>query len=167
MKRIGLIIGILIFLTSISSCGRKNDVSPIPKIWYKSFFLRDTVDALGNNVKLGILTLDFLDGDGDIGLPEPNENDPPELQHNLFLTGYYLNDENEIVAMPQTDPNSTLKFRIPDFSDQVLGEPYEGSIRVEVSFFEFAYTAILYEFYVTDRAKNQSNIETTGVYQMQ
>ena len=166
MKRIGFVIGFLVFLTSIICCERNNDVSPVPKIQYKSFFLKDTVDALGNTVKLGILTFDFTDGDGDIGLPEPSENDPPELQHNLFLNGYYTNSESEIVAMPQTDPNSALKFRIPDFSDQVLGEPYEGTIRVEASFFEIAYPAILYEFYVTDRAGNSSNIETTETIQI-
>lgn len=167
MKRTGFAIGILVLLASLYSCETNSNVSPIPKIWYKSFELRDTVDALGNNVKLGILTFDFIDGDGDIGLPEPSENDPPELQHNLFLKGYYTNSESETVAMPQTDPNSTLKFRIPDFSDQVIGEPYEGTIRVEVSFFEIAYPAILFEFYVTDRANNVSNIESTEVTQIQ
>jgi len=152
--------GFALLLLIGAGCDRQTDYSPVPEIWYKSFFLVDTVDALGNPARMGILTFDFRDGDGDFGLATPNEDDPPALQHNLFLTGYFVQN-SELQPIPESDPNSLLLYRIPLFDDQVFGKPHEGTVRVEIFLYTINYSAILYQFYVTDRSGNSSNTETT------
>lgn len=160
------LIGVTFILVSlVSACKFNEQFSPIPQIWYKSFVLLDTIDDLENPVKMGILTFDFRDGDGDFGLPTPNENTPPELQQNLFISGFYA-DGTEILPMPENNPISSFSFRIPSFDDEVFGKPYEGTVRVEMLFYSIPYKSVLYHFYVTDRAGNKSNTDQTDLIQL-
>ena len=67
ITKISLITSISLF---ISSCLNVENYPIEPAILFSEYTLTDTTDALGNNIKLFELTIEFTDGDGDIGLEE-------------------------------------------------------------------------------------------------
>ncbi len=77
---------LLLFLLLAGACGRIEQLSPVPRIEFRSFAVFDTVDLLGNEAKGGRLKFYFEDGDGNIGLNEPTEEESDT--NNLFMTLY-------------------------------------------------------------------------------
>jgi hypothetical protein len=60
-----LIIAVLI---AAASCSDLETYSEIPKVEFKKVFLADTIDELDNKVKLQEISLQVIDGDGNLGL---------------------------------------------------------------------------------------------------
>jgi len=86
MKQIKNILLVIFFLI-LSGCPGVESLSDIPYIEFRNFALQEAVDDLGNEIIKGELTFFFQDGDGDVGLPEPDTVFPGDSsQYNLFLT---------------------------------------------------------------------------------
>ena len=163
MKKAYLIVGLLmIVFLWLFSCRKTVLYSEIPEIHYKSFWLRDTTDILGNKGLVGDLTFSFVDGDGDIGLHQPVDPiDPEDPEYtNLFFTMYAMK-KGVLTQLDENDLEFPLNYRIPYLEPKGHDPSLKGEIGVEFLYLLFEYDTILYEFYITDRAKHESNVEST------
>ena len=157
-------IAVLGFIVSlfIVSCRKPENYSIIPEIGYKSFTIRDTTDLLGNKGLVGELTFTFVDGDGDIGLRQPQDSiDPEDPEYtDLFFTLYVM--KNGVLTKPDDDDILfPLNYRIPFLKPEGQDPSLKGEIKVEFLYMLFKYDTIQYEFYIKDRALHESNVEST------
>lgn len=156
---IGFVIGIL--LAFFLSCQKIESISEIPYIQFKSFELRDTIDILGNPGKVGELVFKFEDGDGDIGLEQPDSLSSDTTAYNLFFT-LYEKIEGQFQVVEEENLETPLNYRIPYIKNIGQNKTLKGEIKVEFYYYLLAlYDTIRYEFYIVDRALHKSNIETT------
>ena len=160
MKKLVLSIWLLLFL--LVACEETGPEYPDePVIDYQGFSLFTMEDELGNITLMGRITFDFTDGDGNLGLPELDENTNPELpdslKYNFYLQQYDLNGY-EFVKVPEEN-GGLLKFRIPYLDKQ----PLKGTIDLDISYPIIIYDTVFYTFYIVDRSFNQSNTDSTDV----
>ena len=156
------IIPLLIIVTvCVLSCQKIVSYPPEPEIKFESFKLKDTVDLIGNNIKLGELIFSFIDGDGDIGLGQPDsiyENDSTNI--NLFFTLFDL-EKGEFIEIEDDDLETPLNYRIPFMERTGQNKTLQGEIQVNFEYYIIRYDTIKYDFYITDREQHLSNIEST------
>ncbi|MDX2443808.1 MAG: hypothetical protein QNK30_08405 [Bacteroidales bacterium] len=157
-------ITVWVFLASllVYSCRKPENYSVIPEIEYMSFSIRDTTDLLGNKGLVGELKFSFVDGDGDIGLRQPADSVDPEDPDNtdLFFTMYVMKN-GILTELDEDDLQFPLNYRIPYLEPEGQDPSLKGEIQVEFLYLLFEYDTIQYDFYITDRALNESNIEST------
>ena len=159
-----LILTLVIGFIVIIACEKIEPADPVPEIGFKDFIVFDSYDTIGDEpveIKACELIFTFIDGDGDIGLiDDPNDSIDPK---NVFIIpfekydGSYLrNDELDTLAfwikhnekMERVGQNKTLK----------------GEIKVKFSYFTTLisdYDTLKFDFFMTDRAENKSNVEST------
>ena len=153
---ISLIISLLIFSYG---CIEIEKLPPQPRVEFRSFTVLDTTDLLGNVTKAGKLTFYFEDGDGDVGL-DPNPTLPGDAT-NLFLTLYRKTDGIMLPA-DSIDPLFPSSYRIPYLERLGQNKILKGEITVVILYLFYEVTdTIRYDFFIQDRARNESNIETT------
>ena len=132
-----------------------------PVVDYKSFSFYISVDQLGNKTLVGMLSFEFTDGDGNIGLPPLTENTEPDLpdtvKYNFFLQLHDLQG-SEFVRVPESE-GGVLKFRIPVLDKQ----PTRGTMDLKIDYPIIVHDTIFYTFYIFDRDYNRSNTDTTDV----
>ena len=128
------------------SCKKKSKYSTIPEITFKSFekFGADSAH----------LTVYFTDGDGDIGLTQAEDS-----LFNFFTI--YYQKKNGVFEVRQ--PKIPLNFRIPMLNSSKKSKSLEGDIVITFLnpyyFPTLTMDTIKYEFYLRDRANNESNHE--------
>ncbi len=145
---------------SAGSCKKIVQLPLEPYIEFRSFEILDTTDILGNRTKAGRLKFYFEDGDGNIGLKEPSEN-ILEDSTNLFFS-LYRKTAGEMLPAASNDPIKPSPYRIPYMERLGQNKILKGTI--SVTFIYFLYNAtdtIKYDFYLKDRAMNESNLEST------
>jgi hypothetical protein len=143
------------------SCRKVEHYPPEPQISFTDFILRDSVDYLGNRILTGILSFHFIDGDGDLGMPELDSLLPgTPSSSNLFFTLYYLNN-NVLVPADEDDVKTPLTYRIPYIKMTGRDKTMKGEIKVIFFYINFPYDTIKYSFYVVDRAGHESNTAET------
>jgi len=160
MKEIRYPAVIFVFIILMSSCKKIEKLPAIPHIEYTNFTVFDTTDILGNNSKAGRLRFYFEDGDGDLGLPSPSESLSDST--NLFLT-LYRKKEGIMVPVADNDPLKPSPYRIPYMVRLGQNKILKGTI--SVTFLYLFYSpedTIKYDFYVKDRALNESNVASTN-----
>ena len=154
-----LIITIIVLLSGLS-CQKIESLPEIPSISFKSFMLIDTIDALGNEGKIGELIFDFEDGDGDIGLTQPDSLSADSTNFNLFFTMFSKID-GEFIEVSENDLEAPLNYRIPYIKKEGQNKALKGEIKVDFIYLLFEYDTFKYSFFIVDRALNKSNVETT------
>ena len=155
-----LIITIIVLLGGLS-CKKIESLPEIPSISFKSFILIDTIDPLGNEVKKGELIFDFEDGDGDIGLTQPDSLSADSTNFNLFFT-LFCKTDGEFTKVSEDDLETPLNYRIPYIEKEGQNKALKGEIQVDFDYLlTFEYDTIKYSFFIVDRALHKSNIETT------
>jgi len=149
-------------LITLYSCEDIQKIPARPRVDYTSFTVFDTTDLLDNKVKGGRLKFFFEDGDGDLGLAAPVE-DQTNDSINLFLKLYRM--ENGIMTpAPDDDPLKPSGFRIPYMIRTGLNRVLRGNISVDFMYlFTTKEDSIKYVFYIKDRAENISNIDSTSI----
>lgn len=152
----------LVLLLTIVSCKKIEKISPVPFIEFKSFSLFDTLDILGNNSKAGRLDFYFEDGDGDLGLEAPTDDQTDTT--NLFLA---LFRKEGGLMLPVTDTRDPLlpysSYRIPYMERLGQNKILKGTISVIFMYLSYSPTdTIRYDFYIEDRAENLSNTASTA-----
>jgi hypothetical protein len=161
MKEIRYTSFILVSIILLSSCRKIEHISAIPSIEFASFTVFDTLDPLGNNSKGGRLRFKFQDGDGDLGLnaPTPVSTDST----NLFLT-LYRKKTGAMVPVSAFDPLLPYAaYRIPYMDRLGQDKILRGTIAVTMIYQSYAPgDTVKYEFYITDRALNVSNVASTN-----
>ena len=155
------------------SCKPIESHSAIPEIHFKKFVFEERWDTWDKAFKIkGILTFSFIDGDGDLGVtPQEKNSDgtykPGGGMSRIHYTWYkklpdrtyepfqfisgIISDSSEIpyseVMNKDEAQNKTLKGKIEIVLEPPL-KPHEvDTMRIE--------------FYITDRARNESNVDRT------
>jgi hypothetical protein len=149
----------------IGSCGEIESYPDTPIIEYKSFSLYYSTDTTMGKILKGKMEVYFTDGDGDIGLEQPNDTiEADSLKFNFFTSLYSI---NEGVFEKVPDENGLQNFRIPYITRGDQNKTIKGSI-----FLEFEYRllendpildTIFYTFYLVDRELHKSNTDTSDV----
>jgi hypothetical protein len=151
---------ILIILFPLGSCHKIETLSKIPAIKFNSFAVFDTLDPLGNQSKGGRLNFDFEDGDGDLGLQVPSEDQADST--NLFFTLYRKTD-GVMTPAPPDDPLTPSSYRIPYMVRLGQNKILKGNISVVFLYLFYSPTdTISYDFYIRDRALHKSNVASTS-----
>ncbi len=157
--KIALLTGMIALMTW--ACRKTEHYPPEPSITYRSFYFRDSVDYLGNKILTGTLTFYFIDGDGDLGMPDIDSLLPGDSSAaNLFFSLYYLRNNN-IYPADEEEVKTPLSYRIPYIRMTGRDKTMKGEVRVTFFYINFPYDTIRYSFYVVDRAGHQSNTEET------
>lgn len=151
-----LILGFLVAVV-FSTCKKPKKYSEIPEIKFLSFRLYDTSDGL-NDLKMGILSFSFVDGDGDIGAMEYDTAAP--LNTNLKISLYKEVDsafQEVIFPLP-------INYTIPYLSASAgQNKTLKGEIRVKLNcVYVEQYKIVKYKFHILDRAQHKSNVDSTG-----
>ncbi|MFO7789024.1 MAG: hypothetical protein R6V32_00500 [Bacteroidales bacterium] len=152
--------GFILFVTSIiSGCYEIEEYPPEPEIEYKSFLIKDTIDALDNHILSGTLKMNFVDGDGDIGHESVNDTATEDTNKNVFID-LLKKEEGVYNEVELTIP---YEYRIPYFETTANNPTLKGKIIVSEINFDPPYEGdtIKLRFYIIDRAGNKSNIEIT------
>ena len=149
----------LITLLILSSCIKQEEYSDIPEISSRQFLL---VFDTGQYAIRGILSFNFQDGDGDIGL-RPSDTFPPfersgNFYYNLVIS--YFEKQNGIwVEVDLTPPFSA---RIPMLNPSYPGKAIKGFISDTLAMDPAPdFDTVKLELFIYDRALNQSNILST------
>jgi hypothetical protein len=160
MRTIKNLVIILLAVFALNSCRKIEQLPSVPRIEFTSFAVFDTVDILGNIAKGGRLKFYFEDGDGDLGLKTPG-NDQTDTT-NLFFTLFRKKSGNMVTAAGN-DPLKPSSYRIPYMERLGVNKILKGTITV--TFLYLFYSpgdTIRYDFYLKDRALNVSNVESTS-----
>jgi hypothetical protein len=160
MGKIRYLLMALISFIFLNACKKVEHLPAVPHIEYTSFTIFDTTDILGNTSKGGRLKFHFEDGDGDVGLDAPADNQTDST--NLFLT-LFRKEEGELVTAPDNDPLLPSPYRIPYMERLGQNKILKGTISVTFLYLFYTPTdTIEYDFYIKDRAQNLSNVISTS-----
>lgn len=164
MKKFLGILSVVMMLAvgMISSCEKLETYSELPEVSFLSVYIADTVDNLGNEVKLQRLKLEVIDGDGNLGLNASdstgNFSSDSLYTNNLFITA--SNKESD--GTYRTIESLTGKYRIPYQAPLGQNKYLKAEITVKIETpiaFISSYDTIRYEIHVIDRALNISPTE--------
>ena len=160
MKKIRYLLLIIIILICLESCRKIVQLPAIPHIEFTNFTIFDTTDILGNKSKGGRLKFHFEDGDGDLGLNAPSGLTKDST--NLFFTLFRKNG-GVMLPTPDNDPLKPSSYRIPFMERLGQNKILKGTISVTFLYLFYSPAdTISYDFYVTDRALNESNVISTN-----
>ena len=167
MNRLVLIICLAILALNYA-CIETEPVSPVPDVTFKSLELVNLIDtSLGNpDLKGAVLMFDFIDGDADFGVYESIAQDtnlPDSIRYNLFLSPYYKYDG--IYYQVEQDTNNPPPFYSIFYNSKLdrvgQNKTVKGTITLTIIDIP-PFDTIRYDFYIRDRAGNNSNIESTS-----
>ena len=160
MRDIRYLFPVIISLFILDSCRKIEQLPAVPHIEFTSFTVFDTLDILGNNSKGGRLKFYFEDGDGDLGLTPPTDTQPDST--NLFLT-LYRKTGVVMLPAPDNDPLKPSAYRIPYMVRLGQNKILRGTISVTFLYLFYSPAdTIRYDFYIKDRALNESNVASTS-----
>jgi hypothetical protein len=152
-----------LIIVAMCSCRKIEQLSAVPHIEFRSFAVFDSIDPLGNFVKGGRLKFYFEDGDGDLGLKSPIPGQVDTV--NLFFTSFRkIGGSMEQITNPM-DPISAFRYRIPYMERLGQNKILKGTITVAFlyQFYEPKDSNVIrYDFYIKDRALNESNVVSTS-----
>lgn len=160
MKPMRLAVPLILFTVLIISCRKIEKLPPEPSIGFTSFSVFDTTDILGNAAKAGRLKFNFEDGDGDLGLPLPADDLSMDTI-NLFFS-LFRKIDGVMTPVAENDPLKPTGYRIPYMEREGQNKILKGTITVTFLYFSWSPADILrYDFYIKDRAGNESNTAST------
>ena len=147
---------------ALTGCPTPKTLPDVPRVEYKSFILEPKINVLNQEILTGTLTLDFEDGDGDIGFEASPDSLhlPDSLKYNLFLTLHEM--VNRVYREVDTSELFTPPYyRIPPLDREGQNKTLKGEIAVDIEYFTIEYDTLRYSFYLMDRAFHRSNVDTT------
>jgi hypothetical protein len=147
------------------ACVKTEQVSPVPQVDFKSFQLVDSIDLLGNHIKIGELEFSFIDGDADFGLETAYDSTRPDSEnYNIFLFPYEKIDTFYIPVVPDSGhPPPFYRVERADALDRVgQNKTIRGTVTLKIGYYPVPeFDTMRYDFYIIDRAFHKSNIEST------
>ncbi|MBA7661742.1 hypothetical protein ES703_69762 [subsurface metagenome] len=166
MNRSILILSFIILFV-VHACIKTEPVSPVPEITFNSYELSVAYDTLlEQNILIGKLEFSFIDGDADIGMYYLEDTVAwNENNYNLFLTPYEkVEGEYFLIEPDSSKPPPYYTIAHDDKLDRVgQNKTIKGKIKLDILYFIVPeYDTIRYDFYIVDRAKHASNIESTS-----
>jgi hypothetical protein len=151
------IIGLIVF----NSCRKIEQLPAVPFVRFEKFVVFDTTTLLGK-YRAGRLEFYFEDGDGDLGLNPPTGNMSDTT--NMFLNLYRKKGGAMVVS---TDKNDAFlpypSYRIPYMERLGVNKILKGTISLTFLYLSYSPSdTIKYDFFIRDRALNDSNVASTG-----
>jgi len=155
-----------LFAWWLGSCNPPESYSNVPEIRFKSLVIEDRIDDpdLGNLLKYVILTFSFIDGDGDIGV-SPQDVDSISR---IYYTWYQKLPGRRYEPYQFEDGSITNSSLIPYSSvmdkREAQNKILKGSIEIVMDMLRNTPQGVdtmRIEFFIVDRAKNESNPELT------
>ena len=176
MKKLFYFSAVLMLL--LFSCKKASTPAPAPPvISFASFTITDNENA--------ILTFNFNDPDGDIGLNQSDTTGVYALgqvgNSDFYMRYYYLSPttgnympfHQQFGSVPNPLSDSMIfAYRIPFVTDNIKSKTLDGQIIINIAgYTASAYVDSLahfrYEFWMYDRAMHKSNVVTTpGFYKL-
>ncbi len=147
------------------ACKKPNQFPPEPSISFKDIYTVQSTTGFDQNI---IVLLDFTDGDGDVGLRSPGNND--SIFDNPDSTNLYFNDYIVKIAEMKNGQWFTghpwdtvnLSGRIPYLTPDLSYKSLKGEIKRELPVPPALVNDTLrFEIYIIDRSLHKSNIITT------
>lgn len=169
--KVSLILSVFV-LVALISCIRMQEFPVEPSVTFKSFEkIFNTTDSIYDR---GILTFEFTDGDGDIGLEDqdtfPPYNPGSKYYYNLIIDYYEVRDGVETLV-PLTFYNSetekydtiSLSARIPLLTPKGTNKALSGDISDTLFIYNYYsdYDTLFFKFQIIDRALHESNVDRT------
>jgi len=152
------IIGVALY-----SCIEQREYPLEPAIKYKSF---TTVKSIAGHDSIGFLTIEFTDGDGDVGLSQTDTlapyNPGSTYYYNFFITfSQKIDGDFQEITTPYNS-------RIPDVNPEHIDKDLMGDITIEIDLnilsLVLSSDVIKMKAYMVDRALHESNtIETPAI----
>jgi hypothetical protein len=146
-------------LTVFNGCMKKQNFPDTPVISFLSLELFvDTAQV----VRMGILTISYQDGNGDIGL-NPSDTFPPYQRNGPYYYNYVINYfEKQNGVFKQVDLTIPFSARIPVLTPNDPNKPINGFIADTMDLYPPPlHDTIKFEAFIYDRALNKSNVITT------
>ena len=157
-------LGLVSSFFGLQSCYQEPEFSLVPEITFRSIEKEIRVDQFtGANKDSVIITLDFQDGDGDLGLSE-TEKAAAELRGDYNYVVRVFRQRNGVFQ--EFNPGIPYSGYFPQFrSDGRLG-PIEGILSYSIDFphpFTPRRDSLKFEIFIKDVAGNVSNTIETDV----
>lgn len=149
-KGLLLVIGVLIM---ISSCIQGIRYPDKPAITFVAYNFTIGPDETGTpNVHLGLLTISFTDGDGDLGLLDSDTIYPYDF--NIFIHRIGISNGSPVYSNVDT-----VRFRTQYLTPEGQNKTLAGEIDIELNVYPtiFQYDTMFMEVYIKDRALHASN----------
>jgi hypothetical protein len=146
-------------LAVFNGCMKKQSFSDTPVISFLSLEL--FVDT-AHVVRMGILTISYQDGNGDIGL-NPSDTFPPYQRNGPYYYNYVINYfEKQNGVFKQVDLAIPFSARIPVLTPNDPNKAISGFIADTMDLYPPPlHDTIKFEAFIYDRALNKSNVITT------
>ena len=161
MKRVPILVfSLLLSFFFFTACKKPVVYPAIPAITLKDFTM---FKSLTGTDSIGVLRLNFTDGDGDLGLHDADTLPPfdknSKFYYNVF-TKYYEKRNGVWVELTLPFPDN---FRIPFLTADGRSKAMKGEIIIQMPVNPFAfYDTIKYDVWIADRALHESNVVTTN-----
>ena len=153
-SKIGLF---LLSLTVFAACKPESEYPDIPAIEYSAFV------AEGSK---GKITINFTDGDGDMGLRE-SDTQPPYDTSSVYFNNCFIAYEEKVNGQWQTGLDQLgnpveFRYRIPYITPEGQNKALKGSIDIFISPYYYNPSSvnsdtIRFRIKIVDRALNESN----------
>jgi hypothetical protein len=147
-----------------SSCYKEPVFSLTPEITYAGFEKEILVDAFsGANKDSLVISLDFTDGDGDLGLSETEKAAAEQKQEYNFFVKTFRKKNGKITEFTPFIPYSGF---FPRLKNDDRPGPIKGTLSYSIEFphpFTPKRDSLQFQVYIKDRAGNLSNVATTDV----
>lgn len=151
---------IVIFISILAlHCTKPPEYPSQPQIDFKQISVSDTTDILGNLHSLYVIAFKILDGDGDFGF-KPEDTLDNSSNFNNFIIDIFIKKNNLVTQI--TNDTITYNGKIPWVKPVGLNTFYKSTVLFNLDIYFLNFDSIQFKFYVLDRAKNQSNTETTS-----
>jgi hypothetical protein len=146
-------------LAVFSGCMKKQSFPDTPVISFLSF---ETFVDTAQVVRMGILTISYQDGNGDIGL-NPSDTFAPYQRNGLYYYNYVINYfEKQNGVFKQVDLAIPFSLRIPVLTPNDPNKAIKGFIADTMDLYPPPiHDTIKFEAFIYDLALHKSNVITT------
>lgn len=159
--KISLFLLILLF-TGLTGCIKDVEYPLKPEIEFGGF---STMRDVSGKDSVGLITISYTDGDGNIGLFEWDTVEPKKYNYYLKFMQYI---NKELVEFKPPDTTLTFNARIPILTPAGKNKNIKGDITMTLALY-FARQAlqsdtIAFEIYIKDRTLLESNVIETPLF---
>jgi hypothetical protein len=159
--KIVLMIGLVALF---QACIKTQTYPIVPEITYDNIVVTKDTDQLGNIIDVGRLSIEFTDGDGDIGLRKSDTTGPyhpDSLYYYNLLLDYYEWDGSGFVL---TETATPYHGRVPYLTPEGKNKSISGLIYYDVNITYVPSDTFRFDVRLVDRALHVSNtVETPGI----
>ena len=161
--KISLFLLILLF-GGLTGCVKEEQYPVIPEIGFQSYATYTSIDGKDS---LGLVTISYKDGDGNIGLYPTDTVEP--LKYNFYLK-FLQQIDGQMVEVIPVNPAVNFNARIPILTPNGRNKNIKGEITMTLELYFASQIlksdVIAFEIYIKDRGQNKSNVVTSPSFKI-